>query len=86
LANLVWAEVAVVGVVGFVFGALIGGALSQMLVAILTGVFDPPPDRLTVPWPYLLGVAGLGLACLVAAGAATIAATRRPAMTVLRDL
>jgi putative ABC transport system permease protein len=86
LANLVWAEVAVVGVVGFAFGALIGGALSQMLVAILTGVFDPPPDRLTVPWPYLLGVAGLGLACLVAAGAATIAATRRPAMTVLRDL
>jgi hypothetical protein len=39
-----------------------------------------------VPWPYLLGVTALGVACLVAAGIATITATRRPAMTVLRDL
>jgi putative ABC transport system permease protein len=86
LANLVWAEVALVGVAGLILGAILGTVLSQMLVAILTGVFDPPPDRLTVPWPYLLGVTVLGVACLVAAGIATITATRRPAMTVLRDL
>ncbi|MCW2643403.1 MAG: hypothetical protein JWP76_5709 [Dactylosporangium sp.] len=86
LANLVWAEVAVVGVAGLVLGAIIGTVLSQMLVAILTGVFDPPPDRLTVPWSYLLGAAVLGVACLVAAGVATITAARRPAITVLRDL
>ncbi|HEV7898396.1 MAG TPA: FtsX-like permease family protein [Planosporangium sp.] len=86
LANLVWAEVAVVGVAGLVLGAILGAVLSRMLTAILTGVFDPPPDRLTVPWPYLIGVAALGVACLVLAGAATVAATRRPAMTVLRDL
>jgi putative ABC transport system permease protein len=24
-----------------------------MLVKLLTGVFDPPPDQLTVPWIYL---------------------------------
>jgi putative ABC transport system permease protein len=86
LANLVWAEVAVVGVAGLILGAIIGTVLSQMLVAILTGVFDPPPDRLTVPWSYLLGAAVLGVACLVAAGVATITAARRPAITVLRDL
>jgi putative ABC transport system permease protein len=86
LANLVWAEVAVVGVLGLGFGAILGAVLSRMLVTILTGVFDPPPDRLTVPWPYLTGVTVLGMACLAVAGTATITAARRPAMTVLRDL
>ncbi|WP_433202440.1 ABC transporter permease [Dactylosporangium sp. CS-047395] len=86
LAGLVWAEVAVVGVCGLLFGALLGAALSRMLAALLTGVFDPPPDRLTLPWPYLLAGLGLSVACLAAAGAATVVAGRRPALTVLRDL
>jgi putative ABC transport system permease protein len=86
LASLVWAEVAVVGVTGLALGAVLGAVLSNTLVAILTGVFDPAPDRLTVPWPYLATVTALALACLAAAATATIAATRRPAITVLRDL
>jgi putative ABC transport system permease protein len=86
LASLVWAEVAVVGAAGLVLGGVLGAVLSQTLVAILTGVFDPPPDRLTVPWPYLAAVTALGVACLAIAGGATTAAARRPAITVLRDL
>jgi putative ABC transport system permease protein len=86
LASLVWAEVALVGVAGLLFGAALGAGLSRMLVAILTGVFDPPPDRLTVPWPYLVGVLVLGLGCLAAAAVAAVAASRRPAIAVLRDL
>jgi len=53
-----------------VAGLLLGGyrcVLSKTLVTILTGVFDPPPDRLAVPWPYLAAVTALGVACLAAA-------------------
>ncbi|MBG6136219.1 hypothetical protein [Longispora fulva] len=38
-----------------VLGALLGLGVSQTLVTVLTGVFDPPPDQLSVPWPYLAG-------------------------------
>lgn len=86
LGNLVRAEVALVGALGVVCGAILGAALSQLLVTILTGVFDPPPDRLTVPWPYLVSVAAVAVVCLAVAGAAGSRAADRPAMEVLRDL
>ncbi|MET8002683.1 ABC transporter permease [Nonomuraea glycinis] len=86
LGSFVWAEVALVGLAAAVLGALSGWALSRMLVAVLSGVFDPPPDTLAVPWPYLSILAALGVAVLAAAGAATVQAARRPPLTVLRDL
>ncbi|MFC5834768.1 FtsX-like permease family protein [Nonomuraea insulae] len=86
LGSFVWAEVALVGVAAAVLGALCGWALSRMLVAVLSGVFDPPPDALAVPWAYLAVLAVLGVAALLVAGAATVRAARRPPLTVLRDL
>ncbi|GAA3165146.1 FtsX-like permease family protein [Nonomuraea roseoviolacea] len=86
LGSFVWAEVGLVGVAAAVLGALCGWALSRMLVAVLSGVFDPPPDALAVPWAYLAVLAVLGVAALLAAGAATVRAARRPPLTVLRDL
>ncbi|MER8386576.1 hypothetical protein NKH14_13820 [Mesorhizobium sp. M1380] len=38
-----------------------------MLVKLLTGVFDPPPESLSVPWAYLGVVLGLVAASVVAA-------------------
>jgi putative ABC transport system permease protein len=86
LAKLVWAEVAVTGVAGLLLGATLGAGLSTMLVAILTGVFDPPPDQLTVPWPYLGGVLAVGLTCLGIAAVTAIVTARRPVLAALRDL
>ncbi|MGW6504401.1 FtsX-like permease family protein [Nonomuraea angiospora] len=86
LGSFVWAEVGLVGVAAAVLGGLCGWALSRMLVAVLSGVFDPPPDALAVPWAYLSVLAVLGVATLLAAGAATVRAARRPPLTVLRDL
>ncbi|MFF3671645.1 FtsX-like permease family protein [Microtetraspora malaysiensis] len=86
LGSFVWAEVGLVGVAAAVLGALCGWALSRMLVAVLSGVFDPPPDALAVPWAYLGVLAILGAAALLAAGVATVRAARRPPLTVLRDL
>jgi len=50
LRGLVSSETAVVTVFGLVGGAVAGWALSRMLVAVLNGVFDPPPSTIAVPW------------------------------------
>jgi putative ABC transport system permease protein len=53
---------------------------------VLTGVFDPPPDHLAVPWGYLGVVVLLTAAAIGAAGSVTLRALRRPAIEELRDL
>ncbi|MFN2545289.1 MAG: FtsX-like permease family protein [Actinomycetota bacterium] len=86
LAAFVWSEAGFVTVGGVVFGALAGWGLAFVVVKILTGVFDPPPQHLSWPWAYLATVgAGIALAA-TAAGIATLRATRRPAVEILRDL
>ncbi len=53
LAAFLWGEGLLVIVGGFVFGLVSGIATAWMLVKQLTGVFDPPPDALSIPWAYL---------------------------------
>jgi putative ABC transport system permease protein len=86
LGGFVWSEVLVTGVVGVTLGAVAGWFLSQMLVKVLTGVFDPPPAHLSVPWAYLGMVAALAAAGLAIAALTAIRAARRPPLTVLREL
>jgi putative ABC transport system permease protein len=86
LGGFVWTEVLVTGLTGTILGALAGWLLSQMLVKVLSGVFDPPPAHLSVPWAYLGGVAGLAILGLVAAALTAIRAAHRPPLTVLREL
>jgi len=57
-----------------------------MLVKVLTGVFDPPPDSVAVPGGYLAGLLGLTLASVVVASTTTLRTLRRPAIEELRDL
>jgi putative ABC transport system permease protein len=57
-----------------------------MLVKVLSGVFDPPPEQLSVPWAYLGVVAGLAALGLVIAAVAAIRSARRSPLTVLREL
>jgi putative ABC transport system permease protein len=71
---------------GLVLGAAIGGGIAFLLVKVLTGVFDPPPDALAVPWTYLGGVVLLTVCAVAAAGKATLRVLRRPAIEELRDL
>jgi putative ABC transport system permease protein len=59
---------------GSVLGALSGAIVAWMLVRLLAGVFDPPPDHLTVPWLYLAILFAASAASVVAA---VIAAERR---------
>ncbi|PJM98857.1 ABC transporter permease [Streptomyces sp. CB01201] len=86
LRGLVLSEAAVMTAGGLAGGAAIGWALSQMLVTVLTGVFDPPPAALAVPWTYL---ALTVLAAVVAIASAALNAARRssrPAVEELRTL
>ncbi len=86
LGGFVWSESLFVTGGGLLLGAVIASGLSFMLVKVLTGVFDPPPDALTVPWGYLGTLVGLTVATVIAAGALTLRALRRPAVDELRDL
>jgi putative ABC transport system permease protein len=53
---------------------LSGVATAWMLVKLLTGVFDPPPDALSIPWVYL----GIVLLLMMAAVVAAVLAARPP--------
>ncbi|MGB8621357.1 MAG: FtsX-like permease family protein, partial [Paracoccaceae bacterium] len=48
-----WGEGALVLTGGLILGAVSGIVTAQMMVKLLTGVFDPPPEALVVPWAYL---------------------------------
>ncbi len=56
LRAFVFTETGVLTATGLLAGAASGTALSLMLIKVLRGVFDPPPDTAAVPWPYLLAV------------------------------
>lgn len=86
LRGLVTAEAAVLGVGGLVAGAASGWLLSEVLVAVLTGVFDPPPAAITVPWVYLLVTAVIAMAALAAAAAGALRYGHRAPLPILRGL
>jgi putative ABC transport system permease protein len=86
LGAFVWAESAFVTGGGLVLGAAIAGGITLLLVKVLTGVFDPPPDYLSVPWGYLSADVLLTIAAVGVAGAVTLRRLRRPAIEELRDV
>jgi putative ABC transport system permease protein len=85
LGAFVWAESILVTAGGLLLGALIAVGITAMLITILTGVFDPPPDAPAVPWAYLAGLVALAVGAAAIGGAATLARLRRPAISILRD-
>jgi putative ABC transport system permease protein len=71
---------------GVLGGALVGGVIGYLLVKVLTGIFDPPPDGLAVPIAYLAGL----VAVVTVGGSIVLAAAGRLAGRIdpsqLRDL
>ena len=86
LAAFVWSEAVFVTVGGTILGAVAGWLLAFVIVKELTGVFDPPPQHLFVPWGYLIAIAAITGAAVATAGSLAIRATRRPALRILREL
>jgi putative ABC transport system permease protein len=85
LRAFIFSEAGVLGVMGLLMGAVSGTVLSVMLVRVLSGVFDPPPDGVAVPWPYLLTLAGLTSVALLGVGIMGVQLARRPAIHLLRE-
>ncbi|MFY4777076.1 FtsX-like permease family protein [Metabacillus sp. RGM 3146] len=53
LGAFLWSEGVMVLIPGGIIGTLLGFGIAQMLVKMLKGVFDPPPETLFIPWGYL---------------------------------
>jgi putative ABC transport system permease protein len=86
ISAFLWTEAAIVLSVGLGLAVGLGWLLSQMLVAILQHVFDPPPDTLAVPWSFLGGLAGAAiLATLLATAFASRGIQRLSLGEILRE-
>ena len=71
-------EAATITVAGIAAGALTAWTLSVMLVKVLTGVFDPPPSTIPVPWGYIVAVVTLTVAAIATAALGAARQTRSP--------
>jgi putative ABC transport system permease protein len=86
ISAFLWSEAAIVLSAGLVLAVGLGWLLSEMLVAILQHVFDPPPDALAVPWGFLAGLAGAAVLATLLATALASRGLRRLALgEILRE-
>jgi putative ABC transport system permease protein len=85
MAAFVVGEAAVVVVVGLGLGAVLGAALSRVLVSVLSGVFDPPPSALAVPWTYLALFGAAVVGSIAVASGVAVQWSRRAAVASLRE-
>ena len=67
VGGFLWSEALLVLVPGAVAGAAIGVVAAKMLVKLLSGIFDPPPDALSYPAGFLVGFVVIGLVATIAA-------------------
>jgi putative ABC transport system permease protein len=82
LRAFLWSEGLLIVGAGVAAGLVTGGVLAAMLVKLLTGAFDPPPEALIVPWLYvglLVGAAyaSVAAAVILAAGYAAVSPIER---------
>ncbi len=86
LGAFFWSEAALIFSLGALFGCVLGFGLAAMLVKLLTGVFDPPPESLIVPGLYLAVLFMAAAVSTVVAVLSAQAALRHPSVAQLRDL
>ena len=86
LGAFVWGEALATVALGLLIGVAVGAVLAIALVKVLTGVFDPPPAHLFVPFGYLAGLVLLVLLAVGIAAAAAHAVLSRPSLGAVRDL
>ncbi|MEA2197545.1 MAG: putative transport system permease protein [Solirubrobacteraceae bacterium] len=81
-----WSEAGLVLAASVVLAAVLGWLLSEMLIAMLQHVFDPPPDSLAVPWRYLAELVGAAvLGTVIAAALAARGLARMSLGAALRE-
>jgi len=86
LGAFLWSEALVIAGGGALIGTVVGFGMAQMLVTLLTGVFDPPPQSLSVPWIYLAVLAAAAIASVAGAVLGAHAVSRRSIVDALRNV
>lgn len=81
----VWGEGLLILISGAVVGVATGFAVAAMLVTVLTGVFDPPPEALAVPVTYIVALVIAAVVSTIAAVMSAQRAARRSVIEVLRS-
>jgi putative ABC transport system permease protein len=70
IGSFLWSEALFVALFGALVGTAVGAGLAVMLIKLLSGVFDPPPDNITVPWLYVTGLIAIALLSIIFAATA----------------
>ena len=86
LGAFLWGEALLMLFVGAAIGVILGLGVAQILVKVLTGIFDPPPESLAVPWGYLLALGLAAAASTIMAVIVVRASSRRQIIETLRGL
>jgi putative ABC transport system permease protein len=86
LGSFLWTEGLIILSAGIVLGFATGFGIAKMLVKVLTGVFDPPPEALSIPWLYLIVLIGAGCLSTMLAVMIAQSVTRRRAIEALRTI
>lgn len=81
----IWSECLVMFLGGCISGTLLGIGITQMLVKVLTGVFDPPPEFLAVPWSYLIILTVTAVVSAILAVYIVKMIAKRPVLEELRN-
>lgn len=85
IAAFLWSEGLLVALGGVVFGVFTGLTMAWMLVKLLTGVFDPPPEALAFPVVYLVLLLALLLLSIAVAVILVTRAGRTREAELLRE-
>lgn len=86
LGAFIWSEGLLILFGGGLIGTILGFGIAQMLVKLLTGVFDPPPEVLAIPWGYLFMLGLTAIAATVVVIEVSKRLTCRHALDELRSL
>jgi len=86
LGAFIWSEGLLIVAGGGAIGTLLGVGIARVLVKVLTGVFDPPPAHLYIPWGYMAVLAAAAVASTVIAVIGMKIISRRPVVEELRNL
>jgi putative ABC transport system permease protein len=86
LGAFIWSEGLLILLGGIFFGTPLGWGVAEVLVKVLKGVFDPPPEHLVVPWGYMVILILTSVSATVGAVMGMKMISHRPIVEELRNL
>jgi putative ABC transport system permease protein len=86
LGAFIWSESLLILTGGGLIGTILGLGIAQILIKVLTGVFDPPPEHLYIPWGYMTILAAAAVSSTILAVWVVKNITHRPVIEELRNL